>query len=73
MAKTFIAQKKVRFRLQNRPADVPAKLIALEWRLRLGNGVECIACVEPVVAQVVIQFAMKCIGARTGGNVYDSA
>ena len=73
MAQTFITQEEVGLALEDGSAEIAAKLIALEWGLRLGSGVERVAGIKPAVAQVVVKFSVKGIRAGTSGNVHNSA
>src|SRR5262249_19093015 len=82
LPQAFIAGKEEGPVFEDRSTDVASKLIALERRNGVGRGhttrsdgyrVKCVACIEPIVAQVIINLTMELVCARTGGDVDDRA
>src|SRR5689334_24543070 len=77
MAQAFITGKEESLVLLDWPADISAKLVALEWSNRIGsaggccNAVEGIARVKKVIAQIVIHFAVERVRPGPGGNVHN--
>src|SRR6476660_1950067 len=74
LPQAFITQEEERGALVQRAAKVPTKLISLE-RINGRNTLagEGIAGVKPVIAQIVVNFAMERIRAGTRGDIHNRA
>ena len=79
LAQPFIAEEEIGGAAVNGTAEVATKLIALEGRNGIGRtasqggAIEGVARVEKVVAQELVNLAVKIVSAGTGGDVDDGA
>src|SRR5579872_6753201 len=77
MPQSFIGEKEKRLVLVNRATKIAAKLIALKRRHRQRSPgraqaiVECIAGIEEVVSNVIVELAVEFVGAGAAGNIDD--
>ncbi len=68
LADAFVVREVEELVLDDRAADVAAKLVEAE---RCGQGCEIVFCVHRVVAEIVEQRAVDGVAAGLGDDVYD--
>ena len=71
LAQAFVINKEKRLIAENGPAQRTAKLVIVERVLRVRLGVEKIARVERVIAEILEPAAVKLVGATLGDDVDD--
>src|SRR6266853_1399012 len=69
----FIIQEEKCLVLYDRPAERASKLVVVEWRLRFTRGIEEIARIQSVVAEILEGGAVNLVGSTSRYDVDDCA